>query len=232
MMTGGDDKLFAWLDGELGPDEAAEVERQVAAEPRLAQLAEQHRAMQTRLKAAFDPLVAEPVPERLAALADRSNVVDFGAARNRRQFGFWPQGFAIAASLAAGILVGTLIPRGPQGEVSAVDGRLYAAAALDEGLSATLASQPAGPVRIGITFRATDGAMCRTFDEGRLSGLACREQQRWAIRGLVNQKQAADGDYRMAAGMDPALATLVGSTMAGAPFDAVQEREARQRGWR
>jgi len=231
-MTGGDDKLFAWLDGELGPDEAAEVERQVAADPRLAGLAEQHRAMQARLNAAFDPIAEAPVPERLRALAGRSNVVDFGAARNRRRLGFWPQGLAIAASLAAGIFVGALVPRGPQGEVATVDGRLYAAAALDKGLSTNLASQPAGPVRIGVTFRSTEGAVCRTFDEGRFSGLACRDQQRWLIRGLVNQQPAEQGDYRMAAGMDPALAALVGSTMAGAPFDVAHEREAKQRGWR
>jgi hypothetical protein len=35
----------------------------------------------------------------------------------------------------------------------------------------------------------------------------------------------------MAAGMDPNLAALVDSTMVGEPFDAAQERAARQKGW-
>ena len=232
-MTGGDERLFAWLDGELGADEAAEVERQVAADPSLAELAAQHRALQAKLKAAFDPVAAEPVPDRLSGLADRSNVVDFAARRTGARLGFWPQGVAIAASLAAGIFVGTLIPRGPQADIASGDGRLYAAASLDRGLSSQLASQQGGgPVRVGITFRSTDGAVCRTFNEGRLSGLACRDNQRWLVRGLVNAQQPEQGNYRMAAGMDPALATLVGSMMAGEPFDAAQESEAKQRGWR
>jgi hypothetical protein len=36
----------------------------------------------------------------------------------------------------------------------------------------------------------------------------------------------------MAAGMDPALAALVDSSMAGEPFDAAQEKAAKERGWR
>jgi hypothetical protein len=36
----------------------------------------------------------------------------------------------------------------------------------------------------------------------------------------------------MAAGMDPNLAALVDSTMAGEAFDAAAEKAAKQRGWR
>jgi hypothetical protein len=36
----------------------------------------------------------------------------------------------------------------------------------------------------------------------------------------------------MAAGMDPNLAALVDSTMAGEPFDAAHERQAKDRGWK
>jgi hypothetical protein len=36
----------------------------------------------------------------------------------------------------------------------------------------------------------------------------------------------------MAAGMDPNLAALVDSTIAGEPFDASQEKAARGKGWR
>jgi hypothetical protein len=36
----------------------------------------------------------------------------------------------------------------------------------------------------------------------------------------------------MAAGMDPNLAALVDSSMAGEPFDAAQEKAARDKGWR
>jgi hypothetical protein len=36
----------------------------------------------------------------------------------------------------------------------------------------------------------------------------------------------------MAAGMDPNLAGLIDSSMAGEPFDAAAEKAAREKGWR
>jgi hypothetical protein len=35
----------------------------------------------------------------------------------------------------------------------------------------------------------------------------------------------------MAAGMDPSLAALVDSTIAGEPFDAATEKAAKDKGW-
>ena len=40
------------------------------------------------------------------------------------------------------------------------------------------------------------------------------------------------GKYSMAAGMDPNLATLIDSTMAGERADAAQERKLKESGWR
>src|SRR5438067_1333812 len=113
-MTEVDDKFFAWLDGELGGDEAAEMEARVAASPELSAMAEKHRAMQTRLRAAFDPIAEAPVSEQLrTAVRPQAEVVDFGAAarpRDTRRWSSLPQWAAMAATLAVGILVGTAIP--------------------------------------------------------------------------------------------------------------------------
>jgi hypothetical protein len=49
---------------------------------------------------------------------------------------------------------------------------------------------------------------------------------------LFAAPEGQGGVYRMAAGMDPNLAALVDSTMAGEPFDAAQEKAARQHEWR
>ena len=74
-----DDKFFAWLDGELSGAEAAQMAARVASDPALAALAEQHRAMQARVKGAFDAVARSPVPQRLErAASQQSNVVDFG----------------------------------------------------------------------------------------------------------------------------------------------------------
>ena len=45
-----DEKFFAWLDGELSPEEAARVEAEVSADPRLSRLANEHRAMTSGLR--------------------------------------------------------------------------------------------------------------------------------------------------------------------------------------
>ena len=119
------------------------------------------------------------------------------------------------------------------GPVEVQGGRLYAAAALDHALGSELASLPSnGPVRIGITFRDRAGEICRTFTDPQSSGLACRTNGRWQVRGLFAAPEGQGAAYRMAAGMDPNLATLVDSTMAGEPFDEAQEQAAKAKGWK
>ena len=235
-MTVPDDKFFAWLDGELPSDEAALVEAEVASTPELARAAEQHRAMQARLKAAFDTVSSAPLPEKLQRPAD---VIDFAAAKRRREERRWPspmQWAAMAATLAIGVIGGTMIAPHSSGPVEVHGGRLYAAAALDRALDTELASAPQDggvrSVRVGLTFRDQSGAICRTFSDSQSSGLACRDGGQWQMRGLFAAPQGQSGAYRMAAGMDPNLAALVDSTMAGEPFDAPQEKAARNNGWK
>ncbi len=228
-----DEKFFAWLDGELSGGEAAEMETRVAADPELARLAEQHRAMQAQLKGAFDPISAAPVPEHLqAALRPSAEIVAFAAAKRVRSLPSLPQWAAMAATLAIGVLVGTMVPERGSAPVEAQGGKLYAAAALNQALDAKLASAPGGEVRIGLTFRDRSGAICRSFIETQASGLACRSGGRWQLRGLLAAPEGQSGDYRMAAGMDPRLAALVESAMTGEPFDAAAEKAARAKGWR
>jgi len=158
-MTTADEKFFAWLDGELPADEAARVEADVAANPELTRLAEQHRGMQGRLKGAFDPVAEAPVPRRLedAVRAPAAHVIDFAAAkrsREERRWGSLPQWAAMAATLAIGIFIGTAIPQRSSAPVELQGGKLYAASALSGALDKQLASAPAGDVRIGKIGRA------------------------------------------------------------------------------
>ena len=232
-----DETFFAWLDGELSPEEAARVEAEVAVDAELALRAEQHRAMQSRLSGAFDPVAQAPVPERLLATLRQpeSNVIRFRPrerARESRNWGSLPQWAAMAATLAVGIFVGTQVQTSPRAPVEVQGGRIYAAAALDRALDTELASAPAGDVRIGLTFRDESGAVCRTFAQPSASGLACREGDRWQLRGLFAAPEGQGGQYRMAAGMDANLAGLVDSTMSGEPFDSAQEKAAKDKGWR
>lgn len=231
------DVFFAWLDGELGGDEAAKVAAEVAADPDLSRLAEERRSLRAKLQGAFDPIADEPVPARLlgAVREAEPQVIDFASAKRAREGRRWPslpQWAAMAATFALGIFAGTMIPQRSAVPVEMQGGKLYAAAELNQALDTQLASAPAGDVRIGITFRDQSGSICRSFSERAASGLACREDGRWQLRGMFAAPQGQGGQYRMAAGMDPSLAALVDSTMAGEPFDAAREKAAKARGWR
>ena len=228
-----DEKFFAWLDGELSPDEASKMEAKVAGDPALARKAEQHRALGAQLKGAFEPIAEAPVPERLrASVRPSAQVIDLVAARRVRSMPALAQWAAMAATLAVGVFVGTQVPRGGGTPVEVQGGKLYAAAALDQALDTELASTPTGDVRIGITYRNSAGEICRTFVAPAGSGVACMTTGRWQMKGLFAAPEGQSGDYRMAAGMDPNLATLVDSTIVGEPFDAAAEKAARDKGWR
>lgn len=228
-----EEKFFAWLDGELEPSAAAEMEAKVASDPELSRMAEEHRLFGQQLRGAFEPIATAPVPERLsAALRPSAEVVDFAAVKRKRTLGSLPQWAAMAATLAVGIVVGTMIPSQGGGPVSVEGGKLYAAASLDQALDTQLASAPTGDVRIGLTFRDQAGQVCRTFTQAGSSGLACRDGDRWQMRGMFAAPEGQGSDYRMAAGMDPNLAALVDTTMAGEAFDAPAEKAARDKGWR
>lgn len=239
MMTE-DEKFFAWLDGELDPADAAEMEVQVAADPRLSRLAEQHRALGATVRAAFDPIVEAPVPDRLMAAlnpAPAAKVVDIRSWRQRLHRpagGPLPQWAALAATLVLGFGFGTLLGGSePAAPVELRDGRMVAAAGLEEALDVQLASADArDDVRIGITFRDQAGTICRTFADHNSSGLACRAGGNWQVRGLFASPEGQQADYRMASSVDPNLAALVDSTIAGDAFDSEQERAAQRQGWR
>ncbi|MEO7411161.1 MAG: anti-sigma factor [Sphingomicrobium sp.] len=224
-----DDLFFAWLDGELDAETAARVAAQVAADPGLHQKAGAHRSMQTRLRGAFEPLLAAP------PVSD--NVIDMKAARSRKverqRLPAMTQWAAIAATLVVGLVTGTMISGGTDSPVRSQAGQLVASGPLDRALDTRLAGAPAasGP-RIGLTFRNEAGSICRSFSDGATQGLACREGDDWALRGLVQGASSGRGDYRMAAGSDPALSALVDSRMKGEPFDAASERKALNDGWR
>jgi hypothetical protein len=222
-----DEKFFAWLDGELEPTEAAEMDAKVAADPELSRLAEQHRALGAQLRGAFDPVAEAPVPERLqAALHRPAKVIDFAAAKRARSMPSLPQWAAIAATLVI------VVPQRGASPVAVQGGKLYAAAALNRALDTELASAPSGAVRIGLTYRDHSGEICRSFTGAAGSGLACRNGDRWQLKGLFAAPEGQTSDYRMASGMNPNLAALVDSTMAGEPFDAAAEKAARDKRWR
>jgi len=224
-----DERFFAWLDGELPVEEAEEVEAQVVADPELSALAEKHRELRARLVRAFDSVEEAEVPPRLAdAVRLKAPANDTGP-----QLRQW---MSVAASLAAGLLIGAFLLPYTGGEQQAPlaleRGGIVATGDLRQTLDKTLASSNDGPIRVGLTFRDHESKICRTFNDAASTGVACRSGDMWQVRGLFSSEQSANSEYRMASGLDPQLADLVISMMVEEPLDAAAERAARDSGWK
>jgi len=242
-MAWTDEQLTAWLDGEAPPEESARIAAALAADPGLeARLAAQRRLKQ-RLDAHFGPVAQEPVPERFRALLESGNedadVVDLAAARSARSqraarnWGL-PQLSAIAASLAIGLLAGQAFLAAPAGPAQDSGGALMLAAdgpiagALDTQLASAQATD--APVRIGLSFRDSSGAYCRTFDAAEIAGLACKRGGAWRMAIAVAAEGAAT-PYRQAGAASPLVLEHAEAMMTGDPLDAAAERRASEAGW-
>ena len=228
-----DPRFYAWLDGELAPDEALKMGRRVAADPALQALAERQRALKRMLSAAFGAVSSAPLPQRLEEAArPTAEVVDLAAARDRRRWSWAKQAAAMAASVALGLFAGATL-LAPEGLVRSDGGQLVAGGGLDRALSTQLASaEQFGDTRVALTFRANDGSYCRSFTSDGSAGLACREGDRWRIRGLFSGGEGQAADYRMAAGQDPRLLELIDSTIEGEPLGPKAEAELARRDWK
>ena len=109
MQKPSDDKLIAYLDGELDERARAEIAAELDHDSDLRDRAQRLSESAALLRAAFDEVLREPLPERLIAAArgETSKVVSIvtrlkrGMAQQRR----WWIGIPVAASLA-GLLIG------------------------------------------------------------------------------------------------------------------------------
>lgn len=221
-----DERLIAYVDAELGAEDRAGFETEMAADPALAARVAQHRSLAARLSGAYAPVLDEAVPERLLAIANVAN--DPGRRRIRL-----PQWAAMAACLALGVVAGRELwpERGP---LAAQDGVLVARGGLNKALTSQLAAD-GGAIRVGLTFRAGDGHYCRTFQAApdHLAGLACRRDGRWVAQTTTTWTPPPAASYRTAASaLPPAVLAAVDAMRSEDVLDASAERAARNRGWK
>lgn len=244
-----DEKLMAYVDGELDEQGRGEIERAMASDVELARRIARERSLRGVLRAAYGPALAEPVPDRLvgavraaaASVATTKVVPIRGPQRPAAPRWSTREWTAIAASLILGALVSGLVLHSFEGgPLSSRDGRLIARGALANSLSRQLASrQPRdAPIAIGVTFLSQTGDYCRTFAmRGRtgMAGLACRDHGAWQIEALARIEGGVSGagTYRPAASLiPPAVLAAASTAMAGEPLDAHAEAVAQANGWR
>lgn len=238
-----DDEVNAFVDGELDTETAARFAAQVRQDLALAKRVARQRGLRSRLGAAFNPVLAEPVPERLlqAMQGESSAATPIGKARRAGQRTtpgpvWWS---AAAASVLLAVLLGTRLPRGDDASLVADESGLLAGGVLASALGERISAEgsAAEGVLISLSFRAGDGRYCRTFslDTG-VDGLACRDPQGWRIEATGRSPAArtgTDDEYRQASSqLSPAVLAAISRWQAGDALTREQERAVRDNGWR
>lgn len=226
----------AYVDGELTGAELAAFERSMLEHPAVRAQVEAERALRDRLTRHYAPVMDEPVPDRLRAMfaaEEEAQIIDFVSekAKRRQNPPRWLNFGAIAATLAVGMIAGQMVDLSGS-PVSSRDGQLIAKAGLERALNVQLASAQPSDVRIGVSFRDSTGAICRTFDSSDLAGIACRMGKDWQLRQTVASDRKAQTEYRQAGSGNAAIMQAAQSMMKGEPLDAAAERKAREAGWR
>lgn len=251
-----DAQLAAFLDGTLEDDALiAAIESAINDDPGLAARAEAlaagddvGSAMSGAVRDAFAPVLDAPVPERLtsilAAPASVAEVVDLAAVRREKAAlptpandagsGWrWPQFAAMAASLALGVMIGGPLLTGG-GNAPAGDGLVLASADLDAMLSSAPSGQAVDLASLGtgevvLTFRNTDGQLCRQFTleggAGTSDALACAggDGADWQIEAY-GRRAAPAGEMKLAGGdAAPAVVAAVDAMIGGDPLIGADE---------
>jgi hypothetical protein len=240
-----DEMLMAYADGELPADEAAEVERAVAADQALAARAALFAESRSAVQRAFadPPVVPASLEARIRAMAEtdaalhqsqtlQGNVIDLAA--RRRVVPFWQ--VPAAAAIALGIGVGSTWLTAKDGDRT---GGLEIAGLRDPAIIDALDTVPSGE-RVALpggaalaaiaTYRDGNGALCREFEHDRPGGstvvaVACNVDEIWDVRFAIAAAAANAEGYAPASSLE-ALDTFLSATEAGAPLAAEDEAAA------
>jgi len=232
-MSVSEEKLIAFVDGELSGAELADVERAIASDAEVRARVEAHQRLRAKLSMAFDGALSEPVPERLRAATaapKAAEVVSLADRREQRAKWSFREFGAMAASLAGGLIIGLgVMSNGNASMIAQTGDGLVARGALAQALDTQLASDDAGAVRIGLSFRDQQGSYCRTFDAQGTAGLACNDGDSWNV--AMTAASGPTGEVRQASA-PAAILAAVDEMIEGDVLDAEAEASARDAGWR
>lgn len=227
MTSDDEDKLAAFLDGQMDDAEMAAFEARLVSEPALAARAEAWQANDRRIVDAFAPVADMPLPADLLAKIKTTPSPSQAANDNAP---WWrrhavPLGGALAVSLAA---LAMLSPNPNTG------GQKDLAFALETGRSLTPVQLADGSIITPtMTVRAADGRFCREFQSGETLGLACRKDGRWSVEAQAKGSgPAGQGDLAVAGGADAgALADAYARLGASDPMGAAEEGQLISKKW-
>lgn len=228
-------ELMAYLDGEVTAKRREVIAEAIAGDGVLRQVLQDEQKVRDAVGQCYDPVLNEEVPERLTRLfAARANSGVNMPAKSSIGFEKWRWDFAVplAASLVLGIFVGTIAINNDDSSIAETVEQLDSSVtlALDTQLSSTQSADQ--PVQIGSTFSSHDGRVCRTYQTTDTTGVACHDGDQWHLNFYASRESGRLGEYQQANSASAIVMSSVQEMIAGDPFDAREEREARDSGWK
>lgn len=233
------DRLAAFVDGELTPEEAAEVVRHLAAHPQDQALVDDLMAANLALQRAFSAPLAEPVPPAILAAIQGTTVVPF----RRRGVPIWVAGLGAAlAAVAAALAVVAILPAAAPAPGGLAVGPVAPGSALDRVLTASATGAelalPDGSRLSVLASLPAEGGFCREVE--RLApgvsevALACTQGQGWTVDVVLAEGVIPTPDGFAPAGAEAsgALGPWLDRRGAGQVLSPQAEAEALARGWR
>jgi hypothetical protein len=242
MTTMDKDRLAAFVDGELSPEEAAAMVMHLARTPDDQAYVDDLFAANAALAGAFATPLHEPVPERIRAaiMADkRSNVVAF---HPRRAVAL--AAFALAASVAVAAILLPGQMTGPTPGAIAL-GPVHAGDPVAQVLNARASGDPlvledGREAMVLASYALPDGRFCRELEvidraASRLDyAVGCLRVDGWSIESAVAEVIASDTGTGFVAAEgatgDP-MARFLARAGASLPLDPEAEAQVIARGW-
>lgn len=221
--------LSQYLDGELNPFAARQLEQRLQSEPDLQATLNDMGELDSRVKQAFTG--TDEVPQHVAAMVrPAANVVAFP---QRRQRSAWQ--YAVAASLvaAAGVLLAPQWQQGSPAGPTLAD-VLETTPSMADGWKTLDDGTEVRPV---LSFSSVDGNWCREYllnlsGEGQ-RGVACRETGDWNTRVITAAElPGSASEFRPAgAGDADAVADFLATHAKGIALSAADEQALIESSW-
>jgi negative regulator of sigma E activity len=237
-----EERITAFLDGQLTDAEMAAFEADMEADPALAEAVARYGANDDMLRAAFDAPMQQGVDDALLARMGlneppSAQIIDIASARKAKmapanddtpgwQRWRWPALGAVAAAAVAIVMTQTGPATSPDAQFA------QAMEATPSGQSAKLAGGET--VQPLLTFQAGDGRYCREFSRSETTGIACRGHDGWSVEAKVKGQieLGNSGRIETAAGVDDgALADAYTRLKASDPLDSETEKALIAKGW-
>ncbi len=246
-------RLAAFVDGELTPEDAAEVVMHLADHPADQAFVDELMALNVMIADAYEAPLHEPAPDAILATiaangeaqTPRDNVVAISTWRRARIPAAWGLGGALAASLAMFLVLDNSGGGDPGqvalGPIPPAHPQSYALNELGAGQSRIQAD--GREFGVAASFQTPDRGVCREFtitdpSEGNLqTGVACpatAPAEGWVIEVVdIVESESTSTAFIPASGeqADP-IGDFLDSVGAGRALTTEEEEIARSEGWR